>query len=170
MLQLTFHSGSSAAISAALTVSELEVTGGTLSCDLDYGPIATYRHDSWEYNGLEYSTLGLSGRSRLLLAITRELTTVSDPLEHFYFMGPALSANGVAVAKYIERQDIWRGIVRLLWWRAMRIVAADRVAALVDDSQLILLNPWETEPSQGGVPDRAASDHGRCGSPSGEGY
>src|SRR5262249_30127020 len=54
-----------------------------------------------------------------------------------------LSANGVAIAKYIEQQDMWQGIVRPMWWNAMRIISAETVSAAVDESQVVLLNPWE---------------------------
>jgi len=77
---------------------------------------------------------------------------VSDPIDHFYFIGPTLSANGVAIAKYIEQQDMWQGLVRPMWWMAMRILSVPTVSAVVEESQVLLLNPWEPQPVQRGVP------------------
>lgn len=156
-MRLSFHSDPAGAATSPLTISELEVAGGALSCGLDRRCIALYGHDAWEYSGHSYTTVALlSGGCRLLLRITRELTIVSDPIEHFYFIGPTLSANGVAFAKYSESRGIWRGMVRPLWWRAMRIVSTEHVATFADDSQLIMVNPWESEPSTGGVYDQEA--------------
>jgi hypothetical protein len=97
------------------------------------------------------------GGGRLLIGITREHTIVSDPIDHFCFTGPMLSANGAAVARYIERQDVWRGMVRPLWWKVMRIVSAEPVTAF-NGEWLILLNPWEAGQGRG-IPEYSPGGH-----------
>jgi len=37
-----------------------------------------------------------------------------------------------------------------MWWLAMRILSVPTVSAVVDESQVLLLNPWEPHPMQRG--------------------
>jgi hypothetical protein len=153
MLRLTFHTKSNPASADAVELSDLEVAGGALSNSVEQRLIATYSDGSWRYRERSYSILAVTGGGRLLLCITRGPTVVSDPIDHFYLIGATLSANGVAIAKYIEQQNMWRAMLRPMCWRTMRIVNAANVSALVDESQLVPLNPWEPDASQGGLPD-----------------
>ena len=154
MLRLTFHSKSGAGPAPAAEMSDLRVSAGTLWEPLQPRLIATYSNGAWMHRGRAYSILSVTGGGCLLFGITRDPTMVSDPIDHFYFIGPTLSANGVAIAKYIEQQEMWHGLVRPMWWRGMRIITAAGISALVEESQLVLLNPWEPHPSQEGLPSQ----------------
>ena len=156
MLTLSFYEGAAVHPASSMTLSDLRVTGGAIWHPSQYGLIASYSDGAWKHRGQRHSRLAVTGGGCLLFGITREPTIVSDAIDHFYFIGPTLSANGVAIAKYIEQQDTWHGLVRPLWWTSMRIVSSGGISALVDKSQVLLLNPWE--PSQGGVMPNALSD------------
>jgi hypothetical protein len=110
--------------------------------------IATYSDGSWKRRGRRYPILAVTGGGRLVFGIMRDPTIVSDPIDHYYFIGPTLSANGVAIARFIEQQDMWQGVVRPMWWNAMRLLSVETVSAAVDESQVVLLNPWEPHPMQ----------------------
>jgi len=151
MLQLDFYYKGAARPAASLEMADFRVSGGTLGNPLDHGLIATYSEGAWNHRGRSYPILAVTGGGCLVFGVTREPTTVSDPIDHYYFIGPTLSANGVAIAKYIEQQDMWHGIVRPMWWMAMRILSVPTVSAMVEDSQVLLLNPWEPPPMQRGL-------------------
>jgi hypothetical protein len=148
MLKIGFYEKDSARPAATLEMADFRVSGGTLGNPLEHGVIATYSQGSWKHRGRSYPILAVTGGGCLLFGVTRDPTTVSDPIDHYYFIGPTLSANGVAIARYIEQQEMWHGIVRPMWWMAMRILSVPTVSAVVADSQVLLLNPWEPRPTQ----------------------
>jgi hypothetical protein len=148
MLKLTFFQKRSARAATSFELADLRVTGATLWNPLNRERMATYSNGSWKHRGKRYATVAITGGGCLLFGITRDPTIVSDPIDHFYFIGPALSANGVAIARYVEQQDMWQGLVRPMWWNAMRILSAAALSAAVDESQVVLLNPWQPHPMQ----------------------
>jgi hypothetical protein len=148
MLKLTFYRRDAATPAASLEMTDFRVSGGTLGNPSGHGLIATYSDGTWNHHGQRYPILAVTGGGCLLFGVTRDPTTVSDPIDHYYFIGPTLSANGVAVAKYVEQQDMWHGIMRPMWWTAMRILSVPTVSAVVEDSQVLLLNPWEPRRNQ----------------------
>src|SRR5690242_20009863 len=151
MLKLSFYSKAAATKPAvSLELTDFRVSGGTLGNPLQQGLIAMYSNGAWIHHGERYAILAVTGGGCLLFGVTRDPTIVSDPIDHYYFMGPTLSANGVAIAKYIDQRDMWQGMVRPMWWNAMRIISAATVSAAVDQSQVVLLNPWEPQLMHGG--------------------
>lgn len=146
MLTLSFFPTGAAVPTTRLELTDLRVSGATLWNPLGRGLIATYSLGCWKHHGKRYPRVAVTGGGCLLFGITRDPTIVSDPIDHYYFIGPILSANGVAIAKYIEQQDMWQGMVRPMWWNAMRILSVETVSAAVDQSQVLLLNPWEPHP------------------------
>ena len=151
MLTLTFFDGTTPQSATSMTISDLRITGGAIWNQTQYGLLATYSDGTWKHRRQCYSRLAVTGGGCLLFGITREPTIVSDSIDHFYFIGPTLSANGVPIARYIEKQDTWHGLVRPMWWTAMRIVSREGISALVDRAQVVLLNPWESSGSHGGA-------------------
>jgi hypothetical protein len=149
MLKLGFYPHDAAVAATSLDLIDLRVSGATLWNPLDRRLIATYSSGAWKHRGRLYPRLALTGGGCLLFGITRQPSIVSNPIDHFYFIGPTLSANGAGVAKYVEEQDMWQGLVRPMWWNAMRILSAEAVSAAVDQSQIVILNPWEPQASQG---------------------
>src|SRR5436309_1565662 len=158
MLKLSFFQKGVATPCTSWELADLRVSGATLWNPVDRALIATYSHGSWKYRGRQYPNIAITGRGCLLFGITRDPTIVSDPIDHYYFLGPTLSANGVAIAKYIEQQDTWQGMVRPMWWMAMRILSVPTVSAVVEASQVLLLNPWEPHPMQRGLAGRPLFD------------
>jgi hypothetical protein len=146
MLKLSFYEAGGAIPAATLELTDLRATGATLWNPWDRGLIAIYTHGTWKHHGRRYPKLAVTGGGCLLFGITRDPTLVSAPVDHFCFIGPELSANGTVIAKYIEQQDMWQGVVRAMWWNAMRIASAETVSAAVDQSQVVQLNPWEPHP------------------------
>jgi hypothetical protein len=146
MLKLSFFLKSAAVPATSVVLTDLRVSGATLWNPLDRELLARYFEGAWKHRGRWYSTLAVTGGGCLLFGITRDPSIVSDPIDHFYFIGPTLSANGVAIARYIPQQDMWQGMVRPMWWNAMRIVSSEAVTAAVDQSQVVLLNPWQPHP------------------------
>lgn len=146
MLKLSFFEKRSSSPAASLEISDLRVTGATLWNPMNRELLATYTEGSWKHCAKRYETLAVTGGGCLLFGIARDPTIVSDPIDHFYFIGPTLSANGVAIARYVEQNDMWQGLMRPMWWNAMRILGVEDVPTAVDESQAILLNPWEPQP------------------------
>src|ERR1700761_926602 len=105
MLKLSFFQRRAAVPATSLDIADLRVTGATLWNPMDRGVIAICSSGSWKHQGKRYATLAITGRGCLLFGISRAPTVVSDPIDHFYFIGPTLSANGVAIAKYAEHCD-----------------------------------------------------------------
>ena len=67
----------------------------------------------------------MTGNLYLVFGIAREPTIISHPIDHFHFIGPNISTDGVDIAKYSEHQNTWHGLLRPMWWVSMRIVATD---------------------------------------------
>lgn len=61
----------------------------------------------------------------------------------FSLTGTTFRANGVAIAEYDEKQDIWHGLIRPITWQSMRIVSAAAISALADSARPMILNPWD---------------------------
>jgi hypothetical protein len=165
MLKLSFHQKGAAAPVEVLELTDLRVSGATLWNPLDRGLIATYSDGAWKHRGQRFRILAVTGGGCLLFGITREPTIVSEPIDHYYLIGPTLSANGVAIARYIEQQDMWQGLVRPMWWNAMRILSADTVTAAVDESQVVLLNPWQPNPMHSAPHLELGNSASRAGRP-----
>ncbi len=146
MIVLTLHSRGEASVN--LVVSDLRVSGGALWNQIEHGLIAVYSGGTWKHRGRYFSRISGTGGSCLLFGIAREPSLLSAPLELFSFNGPTFCAAGTDVARYIERQDVWRGLVRPIAWTAMRIVSSDAVSALVEPSKIEMLNPWEPLPEE----------------------
>jgi hypothetical protein len=111
MLTLAFFEGDSVSPATTITLSDIRVTGGAIWNPTQYGLIATYAEASWKRRGQHYARLEVSGGSCLLFGITRDPTIVSDAIECFQFIGPTLMANEIGIARYIEQQDTWHGLV-----------------------------------------------------------
>jgi hypothetical protein len=146
MLTLSFYKGAAQSPATSIALSDLRVIGGAICNPTRYGLIASYTASGWKHRGQLYSRLALTGGGCLLFGITREPTIVSDVIDHFHFIGRTLRANGVAIARYIEQQDSWHGLIRPMWWISMRIVSSGGLSGLVDHSQIAHVNPWEPSP------------------------
>jgi hypothetical protein len=146
MLKLSFYQKAAGVPTISLEMMDLRVSGATLWNPFNRDLIATYTNGSWKHRGRHYPIVAVTGGGCLLFGITRDPTIVSDPIDHFYLIGPTLSANGVAIAKYIEQQDTWQGIMRPMWWSAMRILSMETVSTAVDQSHVVVLNPWDPHP------------------------
>lgn len=157
MLTLNFFQGEVASPTTTITLSDIRVTGGAIWNPIQYGLIAAYADGCWRHRGQPYSRLTVTGGGCILFGIARQPTIVSDAIERFYFIGPTFIANDVLIARYVEQQDTWHGLVRPMSWTSMRIVSSGGVSALVDQSQVALLNPWE--PSRG---DGVRNTHSYC--------
>jgi hypothetical protein len=168
MLRLTFHD-TGATPAAALHLTDFRLTGGALWNPLEHGLIATYFDGTWRHRGRYYRALAVTGGARLLFGITRDPTFVSAPIDHLSFIGPSLSTNGVAIAKYVEEKDVWHAVVRSMWWMSMRVISALSMPTLISDgSTIVPMNPWEPQPDQGGIADPVLDDpHESSASPSG---
>src|SRR5262249_35845558 len=147
-LKLRFYPTGATVPASSLELADLRVSGATLWNPLDRGLIATYSGGTWKHRGRHYRRVAIIGGGCLLFGITRNPTVVSKPIDHFYLIGPTLSANGVGVARYVEERDTWQGLVRQMWWNAMRILSVEAVSAAVDQTRVIVLNPWEPHPLQ----------------------
>jgi len=84
----------------------------------------TYSHGMWAYRRRMFRMLEVTGSLYLAFGIAREPTIVSHPIDHFHFIGPTISTDGVGIAKYSEHQDTWHGLLRPMWWVSMRIVTS----------------------------------------------
>jgi len=141
MIQLTFHDASDNP-AAALEATDFRLTGGVLWNQVEYGLIACYACGSWKHHGRYYPGVSIAGACCLAFGIARDVL-ISEPMSLFSLTGATFRANGVAIAEYDERQDIWHGLIRPITWQSMRIVSAAAISALVDSARPVILNPWD---------------------------
>lgn len=123
MLQLSVFTTADRPPSVSIWMSSLRVVGGSLQIESDTDEIVTYSRGRWEYRGHNYALLTVTGGACLEFGMAREPTVSCDPIDQFYFTGPILSTDGVAIAKYNEHQHTWQGILRPMWWVSMRMLA-----------------------------------------------
>ena len=125
-----------------LEATDVRITGGVLWTQTEHGLIACFACDSWKQRGRYYPSVSIAGACCLAFGITRE-ALISEPISLFSMTGTTFRANGVAVAEYDEKLDMWQGLIRPITWQAMRVVSAAMASALVDASRATLLNPWD---------------------------
>jgi hypothetical protein len=141
VIRLTFHDSSDDP-AAALEATDFRVTGGALWNQEEHGLIACFAGGAWKHRGRYYPGISISGGCCLAFGIARD-TLISEPISLFSFTGPIFRANGVAIAEYDEKQDLWHGLIRPLSWQSMRVVSAGVASALADLDSSGLLNPWD---------------------------
>lgn len=141
VIQLTFHQPSGAP-AAALEASDIRITGGVLWNQMEHGLIACYAGSSWKHRGKYYPSMSIAGSCCLAFGIARE-SLISEPISLFSMTGTTFRANGVAVAEYDEKLDLWQGLIRPITWQVMRVVSAAAASALVDATRAAMLNPWD---------------------------
>jgi hypothetical protein len=141
MIQLTFHDSSDVP-ARVLEATDFRITGGVLWNQVEHGLIACYTSGSWKHRGEYYPAVSVAGACCLAFGIARD-ALVSEPISLFSITGTTFRANGVAVAEYDEKQDLWHGLLRPITWRSMRIVSAAAITALADADRPVSLNPWD---------------------------
>jgi hypothetical protein len=141
MIQLTFHDSTDSP-AAVLEATDFRITGGVLWNQVAHGLIACYASGSWKHRGKYYPAVSIAGACCLAFGIARD-ALISEPMSLFSVTGTALRANGVAIAEYDEKQDLWCGLIRPITWQSMRIVSAAAVSALADPTRPVILNPWD---------------------------
>ena len=107
------------------STTALRVSGGILTIERDPIRSITYTRGRWSYFGKQFRMVTVTGGACLVFGNAREPTIISDPIDHFHFIGPVLSTDGVPIAKYNEHQNTWLGLLRPMWWVSMRIVEVD---------------------------------------------
>ena len=141
VIRLTFHD-SSEAPAAELEASDIRITGGVLWNQLEHGLIACFACGAWKHHGRYYPSMSIGGGCRLAFGIARD-ALVSEPISFFSVTGNIFRANGVAIAEYDEKQDLWQGLIRPITWQSMRVVSAAAASALADITRPVILNPWD---------------------------
>ena len=141
MIHLTFHD-SSGASAAALDGTDVRFTGGVLWNQVEHGLIACFASGAWKHRGQYYPSISIAGACCLAFGIARD-ALISEPISLFSVTGTIFRANGVAIAEYDEKLDLWQGLIRPITWQAMRVVSAAAVSALADAAHPVMLNPWD---------------------------
>lgn len=141
MIELTFHDDSGAP-GPMLEETDFRITGGVLWSQVEHGLIACFAGGSWRHRGEYYPSISISGACCLAFGIARD-SLISEPISLFSVTGTIFRANGVAVAEYDEKQDLWHGLIRPMSWQTMRIVSAAAASALADAGRAVMLNPWD---------------------------
>lgn len=154
MIQLTFHDASDNP-TAVLEAADFRITGGVLWNQMEHGLIACFACGAWKHRGKYYPSISLAGACCLAFGIARD-SLISEPMSLFAVTGTTFRANGVAVAEYDEKQDLWYGLIRPITWQTMRIVSAAAVSALADATRPVILNPWDY-PVDGGPSEISSS-------------
>lgn len=126
----------------ALEATDIRITGGVLWSQMEHGLIACYAGGAWKHHGKYYPSISLSGACCLAFGITRD-SLISEPMSLFSVTGTTFRANGVAVAEYDEKLDLWQGLIRPISWQSMRVVSAAAASALADTTRSVILNPWD---------------------------
>ena len=141
MIHLTFHD-SSGASAAALDGTDVRFTGGVLWNQVEHGLIACFASGAWKHRGQYYPSISIAGACCLAFGIARD-ALISEPISLFSVTGIIFRANGVAIAEYDEKLDLWQGLIRPITWQAMRVVSAAAASALADAAHPVILNPWD---------------------------
>jgi len=141
VIRLTFHDPADSP-AAELEASDIRITGGVLWNQVEHGLIACFAGGAWKHRGRYYPSISIAGGCRLVFGIARD-ALVSEPISLFSVTGHIFRANGVAIAEYDEKQDLWQGLIRPITWQAMRVVSAAAASALADVTRPVLLNPWD---------------------------
>jgi hypothetical protein len=128
---------------AQCEITDLRITGGTISHHEPPGVIAHYSGGAWNYLGKLYPILTAEGLCRLHFGITRDPLPVSEQISVFTLTGATLRANGVPFAQYVEDKEMWQGLMRPLWWQSLRIVTDLSAPLAGDESSVPLFNPWD---------------------------
>ena len=142
MIRLTFHDPAESP-AAELEASDIRITGGVLWNQVEHGLIACFACGAWKHRGRYYPSMSIGGGCRLVFGIARD-ALVSEPISLFSVTGNVFRANGVAIAEYDEKQDVWQGLIRPITWQSMRVVSTAAASALADITpQSVILNPWD---------------------------
>jgi hypothetical protein len=144
VIQLTFYD-SSGSPAAELEATDIRFTGGVLWNQVEYGLIACYASGAWKHRGRYYPSISIAGACCLAFGIARD-AVISEPISLFSVTGIIFRANGVAIAEYDEKLDLWQGLIRPITWQAMRVVSAAAASALADATHPMILNPWDYPP------------------------
>lgn len=127
---------------AVLEATDFRITGGVLWNQIGHGLIACFAGGGWKHRGKYYPSVSFSGASCLAFGIARD-TLISEPISLFSVTGTTLRANGVAIAEYDEKLDLWNGLIRPITWQSMRVVSVGIASALTDAKPSVILNPWD---------------------------
>jgi hypothetical protein len=141
VIQITFHDPSDTP-AAVLEATDIRFTGGVLWNHVEHGLIACFACGAWKHHGKYYPSISISGACCLAFGIARD-SLISEPMSLFSVTGTVFRANGVAIAEYDEKQDLWHGLIRPITWQAMRVVSAAVASALADGDRPVMLNPWD---------------------------
>jgi hypothetical protein len=141
VIHLAFHDASDTPM-AALEASDFRITGGVLWDQIEHGLIACFACGSWKHRGKYYPSVSFTGASCLAFGIVRD-PLISEPISLFSVTGTILRANGVPIAEYDEKLDLWSGLIRPITWQSMRVVSATVASALAETTPSTLLNPWD---------------------------
>lgn len=141
MILLSFLDASNSP-AAAFEASDIRITGGVLWNHVEHGLIACFASGAWKHRGKYYPSISIAGGCCLVFGIARD-ALVSEPIALFSVTGNVFRANGVAIAEYDEKQDLWQGLIRPITWQAMRVVSAAAASALSDADHPVILNPWD---------------------------
>jgi hypothetical protein len=125
-----------------LEATDLRITGGVLWSHMEHGLIACFASGFWKHRGEYYPSVSMAGGCCLAFGIARD-SLLSEPISLFAVTGTTFRANGVAVAEYDERQDLWQGLIRPITWQTMRLVSLAAASALADAGRTVTLNPWD---------------------------
>jgi hypothetical protein len=150
-MKLNFFQERSAGPALSFGVSDLRILGAEISGFMSSRAVARYSDRGWHYAGRCYAALVVTGGGSLLFGTRHTLTFMSDPIEHFYFLGACLSANGVAIAKLDRKSHLWCGLERPMWCHSWRIVSPAGASAVTAVDRIARLNPWHRVPPIGAV-------------------
>jgi hypothetical protein len=123
--------------------AQLRVTGREISGFMTSLAVAQLTPAGWTYCNACYPVLAVTGGGCLLFDTSHSVSFISDPVDHIYFMGVSLSANGVGIAKYDADEDLWHGLLRPMWYRSFRIISTESVANALAGRTRARMNPWE---------------------------
>ena len=142
MIQLSFRDRDGY-VAGTMTMTDLRLTGGVIWNSVEHGLIAHYANGLWKHRGRDYPSVDVAGGACLLFGIARDPQTISEPIGFCSIRGEVLRANGTPIARYVEQSDMWQGLTKSFWWRALRIINTVNAADFVGDSNVIIRNPWE---------------------------
>jgi hypothetical protein len=131
-----------------MELADFQISGGVICSHQDQGVIARYCGGAWLRGNDTFPILTIEGHCRMHFGITRNPMPISDAVGRFSLVRTMLGANGIPFAQYVEEIDMWRSLMRPLWWHSAHFVWDETVLIPGEVDTESLVNPWERPPSK----------------------
>jgi hypothetical protein len=122
----------------------LRLSGGILSDGLSRNVIAMFSPDGWVGHDRLYKIIRFCNATRLLFGLPRDPVGWSGEIRDLALQGTAMWGGSARLAEYSRECDVWRAVMRPMWWHSVHLVAP---AAFAPEASQPARDPQVTESS-----------------------